>query len=82
LQAQQTKTGKTMTPETAEDILDKHGVKIYGAHKDRILSAMKEIASLAWDVSEGSMHTKIMGGPEDEYPDKTEFIKGLFPEKP
>jgi hypothetical protein len=71
-----------MKTETAEDILYKHrGItNMLYMERDEILSAMKELASLAWDG--GSASATYNGRPGiTDAPNKDTFLKQLFPEK-
>lgn len=60
---------------TAEDCLDKHGVRIFGAQKKRILEAMEEYASQFKTVEpKTEMHTVSV----DESLRRNEYKDGCF----
>lgn len=75
-----------MTPETAEDILNRHMSKVHTngvlTLREAMLNFGKEIASLAWEA--GRTFGEEWQQKETEYrvitsPYFSEFIKGLFP---
>lgn len=69
---------------TALDILEKNGVKIFGAHQERILAAMREIAERSFDAGKErgiAEEVEDTCGFIQNQPDKEDFLKELFPEK-
>lgn len=67
--------------ETAKDILEKHGVRIFGAHQDRIIEAIWEIAEMTYD----RFSPRIQEDCNCELCEmrrrkKSTFMKSLFPE--
>lgn len=64
--------------ETAKDILEKHGIHELPADEVKdILVAMQEIADKAWEAA--TAHQATLGAFPDKYPDKSTFMKSLFP---
>jgi hypothetical protein len=65
--------------ETAKEILDRHLLTGTG-EGSKTLAAMKEIADKAWEACSKRIYQEDYSGDDPTAPDKSTFMKELFPE--